>query len=248
MKKAMNCVSPPALEDRQLLAYLDSEAGPGVAAHLEACAYCRARAGELASLQAGLTARLYRLTCPSPEELGDYYLGMLPVRRAATVADHLQECPHCSSESAQLQDYLVEFGPSLKTGLVDQVKVLVARLVGEKRESRQFGDVSFAPAFAMLRGDAQGPITLEADGVLILLDVQPGADGRATILGQVAAEEQERWTGAAVELRQGGALQGTTSIDDLGTFRYEGVLPGKAELQILPTGGPIVLANIEVIV
>jgi hypothetical protein len=40
----------------------------------------------------------------------------------------------------------------------------------------------------------------------------------------------------------------TTKVDDLGTFRCEGVLPGKAELQILPAGGPVVLANIEVII
>jgi hypothetical protein len=100
----------------------------------------------------------------------------------------------------------------------------------------------------MLRGGAQGPITLEADGILILLDVQPAAEGQAAILGQVAAQEQDSWTGAQVELRQGDRPPLTASVDDLGAFRCEGVLPGPAELQITPKSGPSVTANIEVLV
>jgi hypothetical protein len=240
-----NCALPPALDEKQLLAHIDGEAGRQVADHLAKCPYCRDRANELRRLQENLTARLYRLACPSSQELGDYHLGLLPVGRAAAVAGHLRECIHCTREISQLKDYLIEFAPTAP-GPLEGFKVLIAKLIGEKGERRQPGEFALAPAFAMLRGDAQGPVLLEADGILITLDIQPAAEGRATILGQVAAQEQDAWTGARVELRQGGELQGTATVDDLGAFRFESISSGSGELQIHPARGPVVQANIHV--
>jgi len=243
----MNCVSPPELTDQQLLAYLDGESHHEVKAHLEQCLYCLEKARQLARLQARLRARLHRLTCPLPMELGEYHLRLLAPAQATAVDQHLRECPHCAREVAQLKGYLNEPAPAVEPGLLERVKVLVARLVGEKGEGRPPGEFTFAPAFVAIRGAAHGPITLEADGLFIVLDVQPAAEGRVTILGQVAADDQDRWTSAAVELRQSGALQTSVTVDDLGAFRCEGVLPGPTELRIIPGGGSVVVvSNIEI--
>jgi hypothetical protein len=243
----MNCVSPPELDDRQLLAYLDGEADHAVAAHLEQCGYCREKARQLARLQARLRARLHRLTCPLPMELGESHLRLLAPAQATAVDQHLRECPHCAQEVAQLRGYLNEPTPAVEPGLLERVKVLVARLVGEKGEGRPSSELAFAPAFVALRGTSQGPITLEADGLFIVLDVQPATEGRVNILGQIAADDQDRWTGAAVELRQSGTLQMTVTVDDLGAFRCEAVLPGPTELQIIPGGrSVVVVSNIEI--
>ncbi len=243
----MNCVSPPELDDRQLLAYLDGEADHAVAAHLEQCGYCREKAHQLARLQNRLTARLHRLTCPLPMELGEYHLRLLAPAQATAVDQHLRECPHCAREVAQLKGYLSEPAPAVEPGLLERVRVLVARLVGGEREDRPPGELAFAPAFVAIRGAAQGPITLEADGLFIVLDVQPATEGRVTILGQVAADDQAQWMGAEVELRQSGALQMTATVDDLGAFRCEGVLPGPTELRLIPkSGSVVVVSNIEI--
>ncbi len=244
----ISCVSPPELDEKQLLAYLDGEANHQVAAHLARCPYCRERAEELAQLQNDLTARLYRLACPSPLELGDYYLGLLPAGQTASVVEHLQGCPHCAHEISLIKDYLAELTPPLEISPLDQVKVLIARLVNEKGEGRHPGEPVLKPAFAMLRGDAQGPVTLEADGILIILDMQPANEGQVTILGQIATDEQDRWTGASIELRQEGALQLTTNVDDIGAFLCEGISPGPGELKIIPKSGPVVLAKLEIVV
>ncbi len=247
----MNCISPPELDDGQLLTYIDGEADEEVATHLERCSYCRQKARHLARLQDRLTARLYRLPCPSPAELGDYHLGMLPTAQATAVAQHLRECPHCTREVGQLRDYLRELAPDPEVSPLERVraaaiKVLIAHLVsGGKGEERP----TLAPAFAALRGEARGPVTLEADGILIVLDVQPAAEGRVTILGQVAADDQDRWTGAVVELRQAGTLQMTATVDDLGAFRCEAVSPGPTEILITPSSGNAVLVpNVEIVV
>ena len=241
----MECTSPPELNDRQLLAYLDGEIDPQVVEHLEGCPACRERAAQLARQQKQLTARLYRLACPEPVELGDYHLGLLASGRALVVAAHLRECPHCTGEVSQLKDFLSELAP-LPAGPAKGLKVLVARLLGVRAAGRPPGMSARSPAFMPLRGDAPVPITLEVGGVLILLDVQPAAGGRLAVLGQVASEDQDDWTGAAVELRSRDVLQAGAAVDELGAFRLEGISPGLGELKIISSSGPVIVVEIEV--
>ena len=211
----MNCISPPELSDRQLLEFLDGEAEPETTHHLGTCQYCRNKADALARLQNGLTARLYRITCPSPLELGEYHLQILPSSQMLVMAQHVRECPHCEAEVAQLENFLQDLTPGVKTGFLGAIRVLAARLVSGN-------DPALRPA---LRGGSKGPLIFEADGVVITLDVQPGSSGQASILGQLAADEQDQWTGAKVELQQSDSPQLIVSLDDLGAFRFEDSSP-----------------------
>ncbi|HET8671795.1 MAG TPA: hypothetical protein VFM05_14595, partial [Candidatus Saccharimonadales bacterium] len=114
--------------------------------------------------------------------------------------------------------------------------------ISGKREAE-----SFSPAVLALRGKAKAPLTFGADGIFIVLDIEPSSEGRAKILGQVAAEDQDQWTGAVVELRQGHRQQFSTTVDDLGAFRFEGVLPGMQKLRIVSKDSSlIIVSNFEV--
>ena len=100
-----------------------------------------------------------------------------------------------------------------------------------------------------LRGERKGPIILEAEGVVITLDVEPGSDGQVSILGQVAADEQDQWTNASVELQQADRQPITTSLDDLGAFRFEIVRPGATQIMITSTEGVVIQSpNIDIAV
>lgn len=246
----MNCISPPELDDRQLLAYIDGDADHQVATHLAQCPYCREKARHLSHWQNQLTAKLYRINCPSSIELGDYHLGLLPTAQTVSIAQHVSDCPHCKREVAQLRDYLRgELAPASEVGPMERAKVLIARLVGGPGEPGLDGRLALAPVLAGIRGEAKGPLTLEADGILIVLDVQLAAEGRVTILGQVAADDQDHWNGASVELRQSGVPQMMAVIDDLGAFRCEGLPPGPTEILIIPSSGSAVLIpNINIAV
>ena len=230
-----NCVFPPELDDKQLLLYLDSKADKETLSHLERCAYCREKAKTLDRLQKRLTTRLYRITCPSPIELGEYHLRILPDSQILVIAQHLRECPHCTQEVAQLEGFLSDLAPIREDSLLGKAKVLLAQLVGGQ------GEFDSAPVVPALRGEAKGPLTFEVDGVVIILDIQPTNRGVVNILGQVAADHQEEWTGALVESRQGGKLEFSATVDDLGAFRSEGVIPGPKELRITPKGGSVVV-------
>ena len=224
----MKCISSPALDDTQIISYIEGEADNVIVAHIKECPYCAERANRLALMQNQLRARLYRSTCPSSMELGDLHLGLLPDSRKPVVAQHVRECPHCRRELAELQGFLAE--PDVQSGLLEPVKRLVAQLINS----------GSAPAFGALRGESKGPLTFEADGVVITLDVSSGPNGQMSILGQVAADDQDQWTGANVELQQVDIPPLTTSLDDLGAFRFEAVRPGATKFIITSTDSVVI--------
>ena len=233
------CISPPELDDKQLLLYLDGKAEQEVVSHLKRCEYCLEKAQALASLQNQLTSRLYRISCPPAMKLGEYHLHILPASEMLMIRQHISECPHCTQELAQVEAFFLGDLAPTETNLFGQAKVLIARLVSSLGEPGQ--------TVTALRGHAKGPITLQADGLVIVLDVQPGKEGKVNILGQLAADDQDQWTGALVELHQGGELEFSSKVDDLGAFYSEGIIPGSKELRITSKDSFIrVVSNFEV--
>lgn len=219
----MECITSPALDDTQIISYVEGEADKFIVAHIKECPYCAERTKRLSLLQNRLRARWYRSTCPSSMELGDYHLGLLPASQTLVVAQHVRECPHCRREIAELEEFLAE--PDVPPDILGTAKVLFARLIGAGTESG-------SAAFGALRGESKGPLVFEADGVVITLDVSPGPNGQVSILGQVAADDQDQWTGARVELQQADTPPLTTSLDDLGAFRFEAIRPGATKFMI----------------
>ena len=238
----MNCISPPELEDRLLLAYLDGEADQNIALHLQRCPYCRERAKALALEQNILTSRLYRISCPSAAELGEFHLRMLSSNRMLVISQHLRECPHCVREIEQLKGFLNALSPVSKGNLLQQTKRLIAQLASGRGRSGAVGEPSFA-----LRGEEKGPLTFESEGVVIVLDIQPANEGKVNILGQVAADDQDDWTGATVILQPTNEEATTVFLDDLGAFRFEGVSSGSIQITISSLHGVEVrIPNIDV--
>jgi hypothetical protein len=235
----MNCIFPPELTDLQLLAYLDDpDSNEGTARHLEQCPHCRERVKALASFQQGLKTRLYRSTCPSPLELGEYHLQMSSAAQRLAIAQHLRECPFCTQEIAELGMFLGEIGS--RAGILEPVKILIAQLVGGAQTNP-------APGLSALRGEIKGPLVFAADGIVITLDVQSGLNGHVSIQGQVAADDQDQWTGAVVRMQQADNLKWDASLDDMGAFGFEEVPPGSINLKITsPNGTEIQILNIDI--
>lgn len=124
-----------------------------------------------------------------------------------------------------MEKFLSSLAP--ETGLRGAAKVLITRFKGAQAEK------NLTPVTPALRGEANGPLTFEVDGIIIVLDIQPADERSVNILGQLAADDQDQWTEAVVELRQNNQLQFSTTVDDLGAFRCEGIMAGEQELRIL---------------
>lgn len=237
---------PVKIEDRHLLAYLDGEADAQMTALIESSEEHLGRAAALAQMQNRLKAKLHRVDCPETLQLGEYKLGLLNRKRVNIIEEHVADCPHCQRELDQLQAYLQEDTPQARLDHLKGVKVLIARLLGEGLERSAPGGFLLRPAYATLRGGNQGLLTLEADGVLIILDIQPSIEKQVKILGQVVAQDQRRWTGATVDLRQDSTMILTSVLDDLGAFRIERIESGMIELTIIASDGLVILANLEI--
>jgi hypothetical protein len=235
----MKCISSPALENIEIARYVDGEAEDAVVAHIKECPFCSDRARQWTLLQKSLRKQFYRKTCPTPAELGDYHLGLLPARQVLAVAQHIRECALCRQEVLQLEEYLAELAP--ERGLLEPVKILIGRII-----SGQPGELSSSPA---LRGETKGPLIFAADGIVVTLDVQPGSDGGASLQGQVAADDQDQWTGAVVKMSQADMPDLTASLDDLGSFGFEGVHPGTIHLRITSHNGiEVQILNIDIVI
>ena len=241
----MKCISSPALDDFQIVSYVEGEADDAVVAHINQCQFCSERANRWTLLQNQFRKQLYRSNCPTSVELGDYHLGLLTAPQALIVSQHLRECALCSREVAELEEFLAD--PVPEVGLLRAAKLLIARLVnGNTEPGRQVNDGFTQVSVHALRGEVKGPLTFKADGIVIVLDIQPTSDGKANLLGQVAAdsaEDQDQWTGALVELRQDKHLEFSATLDDLGSFQYQDIIPGPKELQITKKDGSLIVVS-----
>jgi hypothetical protein len=174
-------------------------------------------------LEEKLIAHLYRLDCPSPHELGEYHLRLLPGEQIQVISHHLRLCPHCAQELAYLQTYLAELAPDLEFTFRERLQVWIARLIPA-------GTDTFSPVPALaLRGDATEPLIYEAGDVQINLEIQddPARAGHKTLLGLVMGSEEITYE---AHLWQAGEQVQSCRVDELGNFILPGVAPGVYDL------------------
>jgi hypothetical protein len=195
----------------------------------------------LARLQNYMTTQLYRITCPSPHELGEYHLGLLQPDKAEAIRQHLAECPHCAQEIAQLQAYVGELAPDLEYSLSDRIKVWVARLLegGAERASPRTG--ALQPALAGLRGETSVPYIYQARDAQVVIEIQEDTEhtGYKVLLGLVTGIDTG---GFQAHLWRAGSRVATTEIDELGNLALPGLEPGQYELIL---AGPEIEIHIQ---
>lgn len=231
----MSCSFAQELNDFELLMAADGEAETAVYQHLQVCSECQQRVEGLIRLESTLKARLYRADCPSSLALGEYQMGLLSAQEALAVAQHLAGCPACRREVSQLEHFLVQGLPAADEAvpsLRQRVRVLVARLVSSGRAvgGRLAPQPALAPALAGLRGDDPEPMVFAADGLQIILEVEPDREqaGFLSLVGLVVGLESA--DGAEVTLWRDGQRLAGAAVDALGNFVLPGLARGSYQL------------------
>ncbi len=244
----MICVNKPQLDDIELLMSLDGGASPEVEMHLSRCPLCSQRAAELAQTQRLASARLFRAACPPALELGEFQMDLLPAGRAAAVQRHVDICPHCAGELAQVASFMGAPDPYLQaapwSALHQQVNVLIARLASALQPVRLLGQPPFALAQAGLRGDGAEPLRYEAGAVQVILNVQsddPRTERRlldGLVLGLDAALQATLWR---AEQQVAAA-----PVDELGNFTVGNLAPGQYELILTGEQDEVHIQNLQI--
>jgi hypothetical protein len=233
----------PHFADEVLLAYLDGEADIETAMKIEQSPADMKRVKQLAGIHNKLIKRFYRMECPSSESLGEYQLGFLDRATMVAVAKHLLICPVCRRELNQLREFLRNPEPIGQTGIIEGLQVVFAYLIGDRAKGSE--QLPLTPAFSSLRGGSSELLILEAEGAVITLDIQSDGD-ILNISGQVAADDQDLWTGASLGLYQENEILCQAVLDDLGAFQCNGIPPGEVELQFETKSGLVIVANLVV--
>lgn len=220
---------PNRISDETLLAYLDGQVESHIVAQIEGSAEYQRRAKELAQLQGQLLAKFYRQLCPDSIELGEFHLGMLSKKNSQAVIKHLEECPHCRQELADMQKFLGEDVRAIEPGMADKIKVFVAQLVPDVQK----GFAGQTPAYA-LRGEEQDILIYEADRVRVTLDIQEASDNKShkSIFGLVTGLQPQ---GYQVNLIQDGKIIKHTQVDEIGNFIISMASLGEYQLVIRGT-------------
>ena len=129
-------------------------------------------------------------------------------------------------EVAELEGFLIE--PAWQTGPSKTLKVFIARLVGGKEDE----EVSSAPAFAGLRGEAGETFIFQAGNIQIVIEVQEDLEqpGLKVLMGLATGVDSNEFI---FQASQEGKIITTASVDEIGNFVLSHIAPGNYELTLV---------------
>lgn len=165
-----------------------------------------------------LLALFYRHSCPTPETLGDYYLGRLSPGQRLAVAQHLRYCPHCAEE---LSFYAEE--EEMQDKEAGKLTAWLHRLVSRVRWAVPAPELLPTPA---VRGTPYTQQAYQTEDVQVIIEVSPARAGyrRLDLMGQIqpaeAANHVELWDAdktAPIE---------SQPVEEMGYFEFRKLSPG----------------------
>jgi hypothetical protein len=208
-----------------LIAAVDGEAEEQVLDHLRDCPHCASRAHEIDELQQLLRQRLYRILCPSSDDLLAYRQGWLDERRTLELRKHLRDCPHCGSELRLLDE--AAGAPPWPPPLNRLRRLIAMALPAQQQPLAVYGG---------LRGAYGGQYAYRAEHLELTLDVQRVANRpeRVVLVGMLFDEdappgEMQR---ATASLLEGDYVVSSTALDELGNFVLDDIAPGDYSLSL----------------
>jgi hypothetical protein len=220
------CRRPPAPSDIDLIAAADGEARAEVVAHLRDCPYCAQRAREFEELQQLLRQRLYRILCPSSEDLLAYRQGWLNDHRTKTIRAHLRDCPHCTGELRSLEE--ASSGPPWPPPISLLRRVVAVALAPQLQTAAMYGGMRSAGPTAQY--------AYRAENLELTLDVQraAGRPGRVVLVGTLFDEDSviEELQRATASLLEGELVVNSAALDELGNFVLDDIAPGDYSLSL----------------
>ena len=210
--RAAACTCPPELDDVALIAAADGEATAEVMAHLALCAACAARASSIEELQRRLRERLYRLFCPTSDELANFLEGTMIATAVASVITHLDSCPRCRGELALLQE-MIAVSPARP--LASALRRVVAYPQRSEHQRSAIPSESNIYRAGMLR-------------IVLNVERQRGLS-LPRLRGSLRGNQQR---GLTASLISHGRVVSCAALDDQGTFTLADLAPGNFSLSL----------------
>ncbi len=271
----MECNTPGAIREEELLAYLAGEkVRPFVAEHVATCQYCAQQLATYRRIELTLTSKLYRWDCPPSRVLGDYQLGMLSKELTAAVKNHLGMCVLCAAEVSTLTDFLADDPMLVEPITVPRVAVNssqnnnhrsaqgVKDMVDRLREqsgvaARRIIATLLPPQPRLayqrdLAPTAIWPRSYMAEDVSISIHIERGTSRRDSfqLIGFVTQKgkslESLQGTQVSLSAQNAEQVQYTQRIDELGNFVFTSIAPATYALELQFPENTIVIDQLPV--
>ena len=272
----MECNTPGAIREEELLAYLAGEkVRPFVAEHVATCQYCAQQLATYRRIELTLTSKLYRWDCPPSRVLGDYQLGMLSKELTAAVKNHLGMCVLCAAEVATLTDFLADdpmlaepitvprvaaqnASPNNNHRSAQGVKDIVDRLREQSGVAARRIIATLLPPQPRLAYQrdlaptAIWPRSYMAEDVSISIHIERGTSRRDSfqLIGFVTQKgkslESLQGTQVSLSAQNAEQVQYTQRIDELGNFVFTSIAPATYALELQFPENTVVIDQLPV--
>ena len=272
----MECSTPGAIRDEELLAYLAGEkVRPFVVQHVAACPHCAQQLAAYRRIELKLTSKLYRWDCPPSQVLGEYQLGMLSKELTAAVNNHLSMCVLCTAEVGTLTNFMANDPMLAEPVTMSRVAVQASSPNNNHRSAQGIKDVVDRlrdqsgtaarriiatlvppqPRLAFQRGrtpTSLWPRSYTAEDVSISIQVERGMSHRDSfqLLGFVTQKgkslEALQGTQVILSVQNAENAPYQQHIDELGNFVFASIAPATYALELQFPGSTIVIDQLSV--
>jgi hypothetical protein len=230
----VKCIAPNEIEDIDLLAYMDGEATPAVAAHIAACRFCQQELEAFLQVDFLLRQAAYRRACPESDVLWQYANHQLEQAQMQSLSPHVARCAYCQQDLRQLAAAVF-----VSPGPMPQAKSSAAPYLGRiqgagKQILRAIIQPPLQPA-AALRGQTEDQNIYRVGAYQIILSKETAITTANVwqIEGQIINEQAPHtpMSGNIVLLRDDDIVA-RTEVDEVGYFELINVTSGQYNMYI----------------
>ncbi|NWJ49053.1 MAG: hypothetical protein HXX08_24615 [Chloroflexi bacterium] len=225
------CIDPQNTFDSDVPAYVAGAGRPHFVAHLEVCEFCRAEVSQYKMLESNLLSSLtlkrpkLRLDCPPSQLLGEYSLKLLTSVDKRKIEKHLKQCRFCEADYQNLISAVAEVEEPLQilevhVPVVEKLRRIYASLVSGQPKLALRGGTAFSEG---------KPVSLDyaVEDLTIMLTLQPAKPrkGQMILSGTVLRDAMsgDELAGTSVSVIRGGKTEASESLDETGSFYFEGI-------------------------
>lgn len=214
------CIQPGSIQDWELDAYADGMPIDRIGQHLRQCSYCADRLRHLRQSDHRLGAVLFRLNCPSADEIRALRWNQLSPTRAALVRQHLATCTICAHDAATYDGPPAGKSKEEAGWLERAISVLVARL----------SPLTLAPRPA-LRGETAMDMIYEVQEMGWEITLTSLMETRGySLAGQILGPATAELARTRVTLLADNHLVQEVEPDATGWFEFHGLATGEYDL------------------
>jgi hypothetical protein len=225
----MQCISTP-LSEEQLLAAISDVAEANVLEHLGKCDFCQARLAELEHFEKKLRRKLHRWDCPDADVLGEFALNMLPEAEQTRIAEHINTCPVCRKDLAELRQFWEQMdrAEAHDHEIISQYKPQSGKSKSSRRSIMGVSTPRMQGVTTM-RGESGGLQTFELDNLRLRVSAVQ-EQGYYELKGQLSGQDVTLWRNGLVKAQQGDIRPVISIVNNRDQFQCR-----------LPTAGDVIL-------